>query len=258
MRRKTIRDDERLHFCPAVIPLRDDNPTEIRPWMTVILVLANLATWFLVQGGGASMEALEASVFAFGTYPCEITGACPPKGLGATAVLTSMFMHGGWGHLLGNLLFLWVFGNNIEDSMGHLRFLVFYLLCGVLAGAAHVLLSPQSSLPAVGASGAIGGIMGAYILLYPRVRIRTWIPPFFFFNLSALFVLGYWFVLQIIMASVSLGPEVGEQGGVAVWAHIGGFVTGLLLIRLFEKPQLVEAKRAGVQLSREEVARLEW
>jgi membrane associated rhomboid family serine protease len=169
-----------------------------------------------------------------------------------------MFMHGGWEHILGNLLFLWVFGNNIEDSMGHIRFIVFYLLCGILAGLAHVLLSPTSSLPAVGASGAIGGIMGAYVLLYPRVRVRTWVPPFFFLNLPALFVLGYWFVLQIIMAGVTFGPEAGEQGGVAVWAHIGGFVAGLVLIRLFEKPRLVAAKRAGIQLSREEVARLEW
>lgn len=204
------------------------------------------------------MEALEASIFAFGTYPCEITGLCEQRGLGAPAVLTSMFMHGSWEHLLGNLLFLWVFGNNIEDSMGHIRFLIFYLLCGVVAGLAHVFLSPQSSLPAVGASGAIGGIMGAYILLYPRVRVRTWIPPFFFLNLSAVFVLGYWFVLQIAMASISFGPEAGEQGGVAVWAHIGGFVAGMLLIRIFEKPRLVAAKRAGIQLSREEVARLEW
>ena len=241
-----------------MIPLRDDNPTEIRPIVTIALIAANIWAWFSVQAAGASLEALEASVYAFGVVPCEITEACVTTGLGRGAVVSSLFMHGGWGHLIGNMLFLWVFGNNIEDSMGQLRFIVFYLACGVSASLAHVLASPASTLPAVGASGAIGGIMGGYVLLYPRVRVHTWIPPFWFVNLSAGLVLGYWFVLQIFMASVTAGPEAGEQGGVAVWAHIGGFVTGLVLIRLFEKPRLTAAKRAGIKLGRDEVARLEW
>ncbi|MDQ3555950.1 MAG: rhomboid family intramembrane serine protease, partial [Gemmatimonadota bacterium] len=229
-----------------MLPLKDDNPTEITPFVTALLLGANLAVWLLVQGGG-EQNALIASVAAFGTVPCEVTLACAREGLGWEAVFTSMFMHGSWEHLLGNVLFLWVFGNNIEDSMGHSRFLLFYLICGAAAGAAHIVFEPGSSIPAVGASGAISGIMGAYIVLYPRVKVRTWIPPIFFVRLSALFVLGYWFVIQLAMGLVSFGAEVGEQGGVAVWAHVGGFLAGLLLIRLFEKPRLVQAKRAGIK-----------
>ena len=169
-----------------------------------------------------------------------------------------MFMHGGWGHLLGNLLFLWVFGNNIEDSMGHFRFLLFYLCTGVAAGLAHVFFSPLSTVPAVGASGAISGIMGAYILLYPRARVRTYFPPFFFFRIRAVFFLALWFVLQLFSGLSTLGLPEAEAGGVAVWAHIGGFVAGLVLIKVFDRPRLVEAKRQQVQLPRDEVARLQW
>ncbi len=238
-----------------MIPLNDENPTELTPWMTVLLILANLAVWFGVQGSG-QMEALEASVYAFGARPCEVTGACPVQGLGGEALVTSMFMHGGWGHLLGNLLFLWVFGNNIEDSMGHLRFLAFYLVCGLAASMAHVAFSPASSVPMVGASGAISGIMGAYILLYPSARVRTYFPPFFFFRIRAFFFLLLWFMLQLY-SGLSM-PGLPEEGGVAVWAHIGGFVAGLLLIKAFDRPRLVQAKRQHVQLSPDEASRLQW
>ncbi|HEX2091570.1 MAG TPA: rhomboid family intramembrane serine protease [Longimicrobiaceae bacterium] len=240
-----------------MIPLRDENPTEITPLITLAFIALNLAAWFMLQGAGTP-QALEASVIAFGTVPCEVTGACPAEGLGWSAILTSMFMHGSWEHILGNMLFLWVFGNNIEDSMGHLRFIVFYLVCGIAAALAHIYLSPNSRIPAVGASGAISGVMGAYIVLYPRVRVQTWIPPFFMVNLNAFFLLAYWFVIQLFTGVVSFGPEMGEQGGVAVWAHVGGFVAGLALIKVFEKPRLVSAKRHKERLSREEVARLEW
>ncbi len=240
-----------------MIPLSDENPTEITPFVTVAFILLNALSWFLLQGAG-SQQALEASVYAFGAVPCEITGACTTQGLGASAVLTSMFMHGSWEHILGNMLFLWVFGNNIEDSMGHLRFVVFYLVCGVAAALAHVFVGPGSQVPAVGASGAISGIMGAYVVLYPRVRVRTWVPPIFLLNLNAFFLLGYWFFIQLATGVLTVGPESGEQGGVAVWAHVGGFVAGVVLIKLFEKPRLVQAKRSGVRLSREEVARLGW
>lgn len=240
-----------------MIPINDENPTELTPWMTVVLILANLFTWFYVQGMG-SPEVLEQSVVVFGTRPCEVTGACSVDGLAGSTLLTSMFMHGGWGHLLGNLLFLWVFGNNIEDSMGHLRFLLFYVLTGVAAGLAHVWFSPLSGMPAVGASGAISGIMGAYILLYPRARVRTWLPPFFIFHLSAWFFLGVWFVMQLFGGLSTLGVPESEAGGVAVWAHVGGFVAGMLLVKVFERPQLVDAKRRHVQLPPDEVARLQW
>ncbi len=240
-----------------MIPLRDENPTELTPFVTVIFIALNVLAWVLLQGMG-SPRALEASVYAFGTVPCELTGACRPQGLVWGGVFTSMFMHGGWGHLLGNMLFLWVFGNNIEDSMGHLRFIVFYLVCGVAAGLAHVFLSPASAIPAVGASGAISGVMGAYIVLYPRVKVRTWVPPFFLLDLNAFFLLAYWFFIQLATGVLTHGPEAGEQGGVAVWAHVGGFVAGAVLVRVFEKRRLVDAKRRGVHLSRDEVARLEW
>ena len=241
-----------------MLPLHDDNPTEITPYFTILLIGLNVVAWFMLQGGGTP-QALEASVYHFGTYPCEVTGACATQGVsGPASILTSMFMHGSWSHIIGNMLFLWVFGNNIEDSMGHLRFLVFYLVCGVAAALAHIFLSPGSQIPAVGASGAISGVMGAYIVLYPRARIRTWIPPFFFLSLNAFIVLGYWFVIQLFTGVASFGARMGEQGGVAVWAHVGGFVAGLLLIKLFEKPELVEARKRGIHLSREEAARVEW
>ncbi|HEX8392343.1 MAG TPA: rhomboid family intramembrane serine protease [Longimicrobium sp.] len=239
-----------------MFPINDENPTELRPWMTVLILLANVAVWMTIQGAG-EVRALEASVMAFGAQPCEVTAACPVTGLGTGAILTSIFMHGSWMHLIGNMMFLWVFGNNVEDSMGHLRFLVFYLVCGVAAALAQIFFSPTSDIPMVGASGAISGIMGAYILLYPRARVRTFFPPFFFFHLRAFWFLGLWFAMQLLSGFLSLGVAE-EQGGVAVWAHVGGFVAGLLLIRVFDRPRLVQAKRSGVQLPRDEVANLRW
>jgi len=152
-------------------------------------------------------------------------------------VFTSMFMHGGWFHLIGNMWFLWVFGNNIEDSMGHARFVVFYLLCGVAAAAAQILADPRAGVPMVGASGAISGVLGAYVLLYPRVRVHTLIFLGFFvttITLRAYLMLGYWFVLQLLIGTFARG-----QGGVAVWAHVGGFLAGLALIKLFINPELM-------------------
>jgi len=243
-----------------VIPLNDENPTELRPWMTVLLIAANFFLWYFVQGAAGDLQQLEASVMDYGARPCEITGRiageCHVQGPGWSALVTSIFMHGGWLHLLGNMLFLWVFGNNIEDSMGHFRFLVFYLVCGLAAAFAHIGLSPASDVPMVGASGAISGIMGAYILLYPSARVRTYFPPIFIFRIRAFFFLLLWFVLQLYQALSA--PGAPEEGGVAVWAHIGGFVAGLALIKLFDRPRLVAAKRHGVQLPPDEVARLRW
>jgi membrane associated rhomboid family serine protease len=242
-----------------VIPIRDDNPTELRPVVTLVLIALNVAAWVLLQGAGMDQERLQASVWAFGTVPCELTQACVREhgGLGWAELFTSMFMHGGWEHIIGNMLFLWVFGNNIEDSMGHTRFLVFYLICGVAAGLAHVFLSPGSELPAVGASGAISGIMGAYVVLYPQARVQTWVPPIFVINVRAWFFLIYWFALQLLTGVGSLGSG-GDSGGVAVWAHVGGFVAGLLLIKPFENRKLVYAKTHGITLPPREVARDEW
>ncbi|HET6765299.1 MAG TPA: rhomboid family intramembrane serine protease [Longimicrobiaceae bacterium] len=226
-----------------MLPIRDENPTVIRPGVTIALIALNVAIWVLVQGAG-SEQALQASVDVFGTVPCELTGACTAQGLTWSTVITSMFMHGGWQHIIGNMVFLWVFGNNVEDVMGHTRFLVFYLVCGIAADAAHVLLSPGSAVPTVGASGAISGVMGAYILLYPHARVQTWVPPIFIWRLKAWMLLGYWFLLQVFGGLVQVGAEAGDQGGVAVWAHVGGFVAGLALIKLFENPELIARHRA--------------
>ncbi len=189
--------------------------------------------------------------------PAEVTGltggsagvqlgpgaACAFGGLTWQAVVTSMFFHGGWLHLLGNMWFLWLFGNNIEDSMGHFRFVVFYLLIGVVAGLTQVFLSPKSPIPTIGASGAISGIMGAYLLLYPRVRIQTlfiFIVIVRIFAVPAWFILAEWFVLQVVQ---NLAAPATAGGGVAYGAHIGGFVCGLLLISLFRRPDLVTRRR---------------
>ena len=242
-----------------MIPLRDDNPTELTPYVTIAFILVNLAAWVFVQGAGMDQRVLEQSVWIFGTKPCEITHSLPCRGgsgLGWTELLTSMFMHGGWEHILGNMLFLWVFGNNIEDSMGHVRFVVFYLVCGLVAGLAHVFFAPGSEVPAVGASGAISGVMGAYVVLYPQARVQTWVPPLFIVNIRAWFFLIYWFAFQLLSGVGSLGGR--DTGGVAVWAHVGGFVAGLALIKLFENRRLVAARKHHVILPPDQVARDEW
>lgn len=250
-----------------MFPLRDENPTELIPFVTVFLIAVNVVVWIVVQGAGVGEPFLE-SLCVYGAIPGEITGqiqagtdiplgpahACRIGGLSGSTILTSMFLHGGWMHLIGNMWFLWVFGNNIEDSMGHARYLVFYLLCGALAAAAHLASAPGSAVPTVGASGAISGIMGAYLVLYPRVRVIT----LFFFvifirviPMPAWVLLLWWFALQVLSGSAT----VGSGGGVAFWAHVGGFVAGVVLIKLFAKPILTGAKREGRVLARSELGR---
>jgi membrane associated rhomboid family serine protease len=157
-----------------------------------------------------------------------------------------MFLHGGWGHLLGNALYLWVFGNNIEDSMGRARFLAFYLLCGLAAAATHVLLEQASPVPTVGASGAISGVLGGYLLLYPKVRVRTYFPPVFLFRMPAWLILVLWFGQQVLTGLPQLSQmRPDASAGVAVWAHVGGFVAGVALVRLFEDRSLVRRRAVG-------------
>ena len=223
-----------------VIPVQDDNPTRIRPYVTGSLIAACIAAfvWQFTSGG----TGFERSVFALGVIPSVLLGSVslPPDLAWVppwATVATSMFLHGGLGHLLGNMLFLWIFGNNVEDAMGHLRFLAFYLLCGVAAVFAQVLPDPNSNLPMVGASGAISGVLGAYMLLYPRARVLLALPPPFIFItigwFRAIWVLAGWFALQLLMGAGARPPE-GEAGGVAFGAHIGGFVAGVVLIPLFK------------------------
>lgn len=253
-----------------MIPLSDENPTIHPSYMTVALLGAIVATWVLVQGAGFSPVTLAATVCNFGMVPGELTGQAPlgfgvPIGPGMACVidsesinvltpLTSMFLHGGWMHLLGNCLFLWVFGNNVEDSMGHGRFVVFYVVCGLAAAAAQVAVDPGSPVPTVGASGAISGIMGAYLLLYPNVRVKMLVPIIIYpliVHMRAWVVLVWWFTLQVLSGLpqlMALTPEV--SGGVAVWAHVGGFVAGVVLIRRFEDRELVRRRRAMADAQR--------
>lgn len=247
-----------------MIPLSDENPTLHPPFMTYVLLGAILATWVLVQGAGFDATTLAATVCNYGMVPGELTHQAPvgsgvPIGPNLACVIdewpinvltpiTSMFLHGSWMHLLGNCLFFWVFGNNVEDSMGHLRFVLFYLACGLAAAAAHVLLDPGSPVPTVGASGAISGIMGAYLVLYPHVRVKMLVPIIIYpliVHLRAWVVLVWWFAVQVLSGLpqlMSLRREV--SGGVAVWAHVGGFVAGVFLIRFFEDRELVRRRRA--------------
>lgn len=246
-----------------MIPLSDDNPTVRPPVMTILILAALASVWLLVQGGGFDSSVLVKSVCNLGMVPGELTGRAPlgtgvPIARGLVCVVDnesinwatpviSMFLHGGWLHLGGNALFLWVFGNNIEDVMGRGRFLAFYLICGLAAAAAHVAVSPASPIPTVGASGAISGIMGAYLVLYPKVRVRMLFIFIIFFKiipLPAWLVLIWWLAVQLLLGLPQLGEAADLSGGVAVWAHIGGFAAGALLIRAFENPELVERRRA--------------
>ena len=234
-----------------MFPLRDRNPTRHVPVVTIALIALNAAVWIFVQELG-NAEGLARSICSLGLIPGELLGLVAegtqvPLGPGATCVIgdasvwytvvTSMFLHGGWFHILGNMWFLWVFGDNIEDALGPFRFVLFYLLSGTAAAAAQVFANPDSAVPMVGASGAIGGVMGAYALLYPKVRVEMLLFFGFFVRVipvPAIFMLGYWLLIQVLGGLPTLGGDgqggSGQGGGVAFWAHIGGFAAGALLV----------------------------
>jgi len=246
-----------------MFPIRDDNPTLGRSTVTVGIVALNVLAWVFVQGLG-SEAALAKSVCELGAIPGELLGRVAPGttvplGPGTSCTITAeanwltavthMFLHGGWFHLIGNLWFLWVFGDNVEDAMGGARFAVFYLLCGLAAFAAQTLANPSSAIPMVGASGAIGGVMGAYARLYPRAPVHLLVVFFVFVNrtvVPAFLMLGYWFLIQVLAGIPALASEAG---GVAFWAHVGGFLAGVALVGVFSKPERVEAHRALVARS---------
>ena len=242
-----------------MFPYRDDNLTQRTPYLTISFIILNVLTWLFVQGAGAPLS-LARSVCNLGLIPGELTGALPPgfsfsMGEGLTCltdpgrqfshVVTSMFLHGSWMHLLGNMWFLWLFGNNVEDAMTRPRFAVFYLLCGLAAAGLQVLTNPSSGIPMVGASGAISGVMGAYLVLYPQVRVFVMIPLGFILTSAALpawTMLGYWLLLQFVSGLATLSGEA--VGGVAFWAHVGGFVAGAVLVKLFVQSEHVSAHQA--------------
>lgn len=206
-----------------MFPIRDHNPSGRTPYVTFALIVANVVVFLLMRYGAPSMQALDASYFHWGLVPAEVV-----QGVGLEGLFTSMFLHGGWGHLLGNMLFLYIYGDNLEDVMGPWGFSAFYLGAGLVAAAAQVLADPYSWIPMVGASGAIAGVMGGYLLLFPRARVDVLIIIVIFFRIipvPAFLILGLWFLFQI-GAGVALATD---GGGVAYWAHAGGFLAGVIL-----------------------------
>lgn len=229
-----------------MFPIRDDNPQLLTPYATYGIVIVNIAAWIFLQGLGQE-PGLSGSVCTFGLIPGELLqlssanpGLCVIGDSSWYTTITSMFMHGSWMHILGNMWFLWIFGNNVEDAMGPVRFVAFYLLCGLAAAAAQVAADPSSPIPMVGASGAIGGVMGAYIFLYPHVRVHMLLILVIYVTTIAVpawLMLGYWILVQTLGGLASQGSE---GGGVAFWAHVGGFVAGIAFIYVFRDKQLLD------------------
>jgi membrane associated rhomboid family serine protease len=216
-----------------MIPLRDDRPTRTFAFVTVAIIILN-ALVFWHELSLDNPRRAEAFFATFALTPAHLTHA--PSVDPYLTIFTSMFLHGGWLHILGNMLYLWIFGNNVEDSVGHFRFIVFYLLCGIAAAAAQVAISPDSSVPMIGASGAISGVLGAYLVLLPRARVLVLFPIWIFwraFYVPAMLMLVLWFGMQLLSGLAVLHVDV--NGGVAFWAHVGGFVAGILLTPIFKK-----------------------
>jgi membrane associated rhomboid family serine protease len=244
-----------------LFPLRDNIPTDRFPIVTVALIVANVIVYFFLQDGLWSLpqDGLGGNwpVPTYASIPCEVTASHPcdaiPGGPSAFLTLfTSMFMHGSLLHIGGNMLFLWIFGNNVEDSMGPVKFLAFYLLGGLAADAGQILIHPGSEVPTLGASGAVAGVLGGYLLLFPRARVVTLVFIIFFFTileLPAILFLGIWIIEQAVFAYFDLLQPSGNGGGVAYFAHLGGFIFGLLFIRLFasERRRRSQLNRAGLR-----------
>jgi membrane associated rhomboid family serine protease len=206
-----------------MIPLRDSRPSSTPPVVTVFLIAANILVFLYML----SLDAFSQNAF-IREY------AVIPARLRMSTLITSMFLHGGWMHLIGNMWFLWIFGDNVEDVLGHWKYLAFYLLCGVIAALTQYAISPDSRIPTLGASGAIAGVMGAYLVKFPHSRILTLVPFFFIFTteIPAVVILVYWFVLQFVSGVGSIGYSNVSQGGVAFFAHVGGFIAGMILVNL--------------------------
>jgi membrane associated rhomboid family serine protease len=213
-----------------VIPLKDDIPSSTFPIVNYLLIAANLAVFGFELSLGRSLDQY---IFTHAVIPAQVVSA----GLTADQIVkmtATMFFHGGWLHVLSNMLYLWIFGDNVEDRMGHFKYLVFYLIAGYLATFAHIFFHPQSNIPLVGASGAIAGVLGAYLILFPRARVLTLIFIFIFIQvipIPAVVFLGLWFILQLLSGTASMSSQAAQS--VAFWAHVGGFVAGMLLVKLF-------------------------
>jgi membrane associated rhomboid family serine protease len=221
-----------------VIPLRDNVPTRTFPVLTVGLIAANVLVFLLYQDAGEG-NGFVSSINELAYHPCEVENSCPQVGEDwPLTAITSMFMHAGWGHLLGNMLFLWIFGNNVEDGLGRVRFILFYVLGGIAATATQTVVTlgwgtaQDAAIPNLGASGAIAAVLGAYFILVPHGKVLTLVLPFFFFEIPAFLFLGVYFLFQLLIGGYSfVQPEAG--GGVAYFAHLGGIAFGLLTVKLF-------------------------
>jgi len=229
-----------------MIPIKDDIPSRSYPIVNIALIVMNVIAFFFELALGDSLEPF---IKQFGVIPIRyfyegienLDGTITYFSTSERIIplFTSMFLHGGWLHLIGNMLYLYIFGDNVEDRMGHFRYIIFYILCGLAGTFAHIITNPDSEIPTIGASGAISGILGAYLLLYPAARIVVVLPILFFWDilkLPALVVLGFWFVTQLTQGMLTLAvTTTANAGGVALWAHIGGFVFGMIAINIFKK-----------------------
>jgi len=221
-----------------VIPIGDSVRSRTFPYVNIAIIIANFLVFFYEVGFASNIDRL---FFDWAVVPADLTDYLHNPGGHSLRVLftpiTAMFLHGGWFHIVGNMIFLWVFGDNVEDAVGHFRYLAFYLLCGIAATAAQVWIDPSSQVPTLGASGAIAGVLGAYLVLYPRATIATLILPFFFWTayIPAFLLIGFWFFLQLFSGVAAIGQAVGASEGVAWWAHVGGFTAGFLLVWLFRR-----------------------
>jgi membrane associated rhomboid family serine protease len=240
-----------------LIPYSDPSePNRVFPIVNILLIVVNFLVFFYELSLGTGTLAQNKFFLDYSLVPCEYTNHCAPfpgtpHPFWLTA-FTSMFMHAGWLHIGFNMLFLWVFGDNIENSMGHFRYLIFYLLCGLAANALEIATAATSHTPGLGASGAIAGVLGAYLMLYPTSRVATLIPIAIIFipvRLPAWLLIGFWFITQLLDGVATLSQKAAQQGGVAYWAHVGGFVAGIILVWVFRHPQRVSQMQTYHQVN---------
>jgi membrane associated rhomboid family serine protease len=237
-----------------MIPLRDRNPSGTFPVVTVILIVINVVIFIYELSLGYGLDRF---LMTWGLVPLKVSHFFDIPGLTVgdafAPFFTSMFLHAGWLHVIGNMWYLWIFGDNVEDRVGRVRFFLLYIFCGLTAAVTHVLFNSRSGMPVVGASGAVAGVLGAYLYCFPRARILTLVPIFIFLTIieiPAFFFLIFWFILQFLSGTMSIAAGVSDGGGVAWWAHVGGFIMGILMIRRMRRCPRSRQKRYAVHFDR--------
>jgi membrane associated rhomboid family serine protease len=228
-----------------MIPFRDNIPSRSFPIINILIIVINIVAFVYELSLGSGLQRF---INHYALIPAQVLSWPPPHASlqqVATPFLTAMFLHAGWLHLIGNMLYLWIFGDNVEDRLGHINYLFFYILCGLGAGIAHTIINAGSTVPSLGASGAIAGVLGAYLVSYPFARVLTLVPILIFLQvieIPAIIVLGFWFVMQFLYGAASLMTTSGNSGGTAWWAHVGGFVIGILLLRVFPRRPVMTSR----------------